>query len=106
MPARRRRRPPAERCNASGGAASGGAAFAIGAAAVRIPEGQEPEGIDLMKAAVFHEANQPLTIEYVEIKKPGRREVLLRTACADLMSLRPAFHGRPVSVSDARGARA
>nr|WP_294523043.1 Zn-dependent alcohol dehydrogenase [uncultured Rhodopila sp.] len=37
-----------------------------------------------MKAAVFHEANQPLTIEDVEIEKPGRREVLLRTAYAGL----------------------
>jgi S-(hydroxymethyl)glutathione dehydrogenase/alcohol dehydrogenase len=37
-----------------------------------------------MKAAVFHEANQPLTIEDVEIAKPGRREVLLRTAYAGL----------------------
>lgn len=37
-----------------------------------------------MKAAVFHEANQPLTIENVEIEKPKRREVLLRTAYAGL----------------------
>jgi S-(hydroxymethyl)glutathione dehydrogenase/alcohol dehydrogenase len=37
-----------------------------------------------MKAAVFHEANQPLTIEDVEIEKPKRREVLLRTAFAGL----------------------
>ena len=33
-----------------------------------------------MRAAVFHQANQPLTIETVEIDKPKRREVLLRTA--------------------------
>jgi S-(hydroxymethyl)glutathione dehydrogenase/alcohol dehydrogenase len=37
-----------------------------------------------MKAAVFHTANQPLTIEDVEIEKPKRREVLLRTAYAGL----------------------
>jgi S-(hydroxymethyl)glutathione dehydrogenase/alcohol dehydrogenase len=37
-----------------------------------------------MKAAVFHEPNQPLTIEDVEIEKPKRREVLLRTAYAGL----------------------
>src|SRR6201995_3616438 len=37
-----------------------------------------------MKAAVFHAANQPLTIEEVEIEKPKRREVLLRTAFAGL----------------------
>jgi S-(hydroxymethyl)glutathione dehydrogenase/alcohol dehydrogenase len=37
-----------------------------------------------MRAAVFHEAHQPLTIEDVEIEKPKRREVLLRTAFAGL----------------------
>ena len=37
-----------------------------------------------MKAAVFHAAHQPLTIEDVEIAKPKRREVLLRTAFAGL----------------------
>lgn len=37
-----------------------------------------------MKAAVFHAAHQPLTIEDVEIEKPKRREVLLRTAYAGL----------------------
>jgi S-(hydroxymethyl)glutathione dehydrogenase / alcohol dehydrogenase len=37
-----------------------------------------------MRAAVFHEAHQPLTIESVEIEKPRRREVLLRTAFAGL----------------------
>jgi S-(hydroxymethyl)glutathione dehydrogenase / alcohol dehydrogenase len=37
-----------------------------------------------MKAAVFHAANQPLTIEEVAINKPGPREVLLRTAFAGL----------------------
>ena len=37
-----------------------------------------------MKAAVLHEANTPLTIEDVEIEKPKRREVLLRTAFAGL----------------------
>ncbi|HVY17573.1 MAG TPA: Zn-dependent alcohol dehydrogenase [Rhodopila sp.] len=37
-----------------------------------------------MRAAVFHEAHQPLTIEEVEIEKPKRREILLRTAFAGL----------------------
>jgi S-(hydroxymethyl)glutathione dehydrogenase/alcohol dehydrogenase len=37
-----------------------------------------------MKAAVFHAAHQPLTIEDVEIEKPKGREVLLRTAYAGL----------------------
>jgi S-(hydroxymethyl)glutathione dehydrogenase / alcohol dehydrogenase len=37
-----------------------------------------------MKAAVLQEANTPLTIENVEIEKPKRREVLLRTAFAGL----------------------
>ena len=37
-----------------------------------------------MKAAVFHAPHQPLTIEEVEIEKPKRREVLLRTAFAGL----------------------
>ena len=35
-----------------------------------------------MKAAVFHEVGQPLTIEEVSISKPGPREVLVRTAAA------------------------
>jgi S-(hydroxymethyl)glutathione dehydrogenase / alcohol dehydrogenase len=37
-----------------------------------------------MKAAVLHAANQPLTIEEVELTKPQAREVLLRTAFAGL----------------------
>jgi len=37
-----------------------------------------------MKAAVLHAKNQPLTIEEVELEKPGNREVLLRTAFAGL----------------------
>ena len=37
-----------------------------------------------MKAAIFHAPHQPLTIETVEIEKPKRREVLLRTAFAGL----------------------
>ena len=37
-----------------------------------------------MKAAVFHAPNQPMTIEDVEINKPGRREVLIRTVAAGL----------------------
>ena len=37
-----------------------------------------------MKAAVLHAANQPLTIEEVELTKPKGREVLLRTAFAGL----------------------
>jgi S-(hydroxymethyl)glutathione dehydrogenase/alcohol dehydrogenase len=35
-----------------------------------------------MKAAVFHGPHQPLTIEEVQIDKPGRREVLVRTAAS------------------------
>jgi S-(hydroxymethyl)glutathione dehydrogenase / alcohol dehydrogenase len=37
-----------------------------------------------MQAAVLHEVNTPLAIESVEIEKPKRREVLLRTAFAGL----------------------
>ena len=33
-----------------------------------------------MKAAVFREVGQPLTIEDIQISKPGPREVLVRTA--------------------------
>ena len=35
-----------------------------------------------MKAAVLREANTPLTIEEVQVDKPGRGEVLVRTAAA------------------------
>lgn len=35
-----------------------------------------------MKAAVFHGPHQPLTIEEVQIDKPGRREVLVKTAAS------------------------
>ena len=37
-----------------------------------------------MKAAVLHAPHQPMTIEDVAIAKPGRREVLVRTAAAGL----------------------
>ncbi|MEM1315311.1 MAG: Zn-dependent alcohol dehydrogenase [Pseudomonadota bacterium] len=37
-----------------------------------------------MKAAVLHEAGAPLVIEEVGVKKPGPREVLVRTAYAGL----------------------
>ena len=37
-----------------------------------------------MKAAIFHEAHQPLTIENVEHAPLKRREVLVRTAYAGL----------------------
>src|SRR5947208_12544612 len=37
-----------------------------------------------MKAAVLHAPHQPMTIEDVAIDKPGRREVLVRTAAAGL----------------------
>lgn len=37
-----------------------------------------------MRAAVFHEAHQPMTIENVEFAKPGPHEVLLNTAYAGL----------------------
>lgn len=35
-----------------------------------------------MKAAIFREVGQPLTIEEISISKPGPREVLVRTAAA------------------------
>src|SRR5436309_8082036 len=35
-----------------------------------------------MKAAIFHEAHKPLTIENVEIDTPIGREVLVRTAAS------------------------
>ena len=37
-----------------------------------------------MRAAVLHAANEPLTIEDIQITKPKRREVLIRTAYAGL----------------------
>jgi S-(hydroxymethyl)glutathione dehydrogenase / alcohol dehydrogenase len=37
-----------------------------------------------MKAAVFHAPNTPLTIEDVNLQKPGSREVLIRTKAAGL----------------------
>lgn len=37
-----------------------------------------------MRAAVFHEVHQPMTIETLEIAKPQPHEVLLRTAYAGL----------------------
>src|SRR5246127_4097306 len=37
-----------------------------------------------MKAAVLMEVNKPLPCEGVAVRKPGPREVLLRTACAGL----------------------
>src|SRR5262249_60316448 len=37
-----------------------------------------------MKAAVLQGVNKPLVIEEVGLRKPGPREVLLRTACAGL----------------------
>ncbi len=37
-----------------------------------------------MRAAVLHAANEPLTIEEIQITKPKRREVLIRTAYAGL----------------------
>ena len=37
-----------------------------------------------MKAAVLHAPHQPMTIQQVAIDKPGRREVLVRTAAAGL----------------------
>jgi len=37
-----------------------------------------------MRAAVFHEANQPMTIENLEVAKPKPHEVLLQTAYAGL----------------------
>src|SRR4029078_7125319 len=37
-----------------------------------------------MRAAVFHEAHQPMTIESLEVAKPLAHEVLLNTAYAGL----------------------
>ena len=37
-----------------------------------------------MRAAIMHAANQPLTIEDVQVAKPKAREVLVRTAFAGL----------------------
>lgn len=37
-----------------------------------------------MRAAVFHEAHQPMTIENIEVANPGPHEVLLNTAYAGL----------------------
>ena len=37
-----------------------------------------------MRAAILHEPNQPLTIENIDIAKPKRREVLIRTSFAGL----------------------
>ena len=36
-----------------------------------------------MRAAVFHEAHQPMTIETLEVAKPAAHEVLRNTAYAD-----------------------
>ena len=35
-----------------------------------------------MKAAVLHEVNTPLSVEDVEIDRPGPREVLIRTGAS------------------------
>ena len=35
-----------------------------------------------MKAAIYQEANKPLTIEEVQVRDPGPGEVLVRTACS------------------------
>ena len=58
-----------------------------------------------MKAAVLDEVNKPLVIEDVSLPKPGPREVLIRTSRRRALPLRPAFHGRALSASAARGAR-
>ena len=58
-----------------------------------------------MKAAVLMEVNKPLVIEDVSLPKPGPREVLIRTAVAGPLPLRPTFHGRALSASAAGGAR-
>ena len=52
-----------------------------------------------MKAAVLHEVNQPLAIEEVEIAKPKRREVLLRTAFAGL-SMQLSAHDLATAAAD------
>ena len=60
----------------------------------------------IMKAAVIWEANQPITIEEVQIGKPGPREVRIRTAFAGVCHSDLHFAGRHLSVSDALRARA
>src|ERR1700727_1787315 len=61
----------------------------------RIPDCEKPLSISRQgsrsayvrtptRAAVFHEAHQPMTIETLEIAKPGAHEVLLNTAYAGL----------------------
>jgi len=52
-----------------------------------------------MKAAVLREVKKPLTIEDVQVSKPGPHEVLLRTAAAGVCH-------RLLLLPDARGARA
>jgi S-(hydroxymethyl)glutathione dehydrogenase / alcohol dehydrogenase len=45
---------------------------------------RKPPGDQKMRAAVMHEAKQPLTIETLDVAKPAAHEVLLRTAYAGL----------------------
>ncbi len=58
-----------------------------------------------MKAAVFHAANQPMTIEEVAVNKPGPREVLLRTSLCRAVPQRSAFYRGAVPDPDAGRAR-
>ena len=52
-----------------------------------------------MKAAVFHGPNQPLTIEEVEIDKPGPREVVVKTVasgvCHSDLHFVDGYYGHP-----------
>ena len=47
-----------------------------------------------MKAAVFREVGQPLSIEEVQIDNPKNHEVLVRTAACRCLPLRPALYRR------------
>ena len=46
-----------------------------------------------MKAAVLHAVNQPMTIEEVGLQKPGPREVLIRTAVAQIREMGRSTQG-------------
>src|SRR5436305_1757616 len=50
----------------------------------RMLDRAQPEGGTHMRAAVMHEARQPLAIETLEIAKPSAHEVLLLTAFTGL----------------------
>ena len=61
-------------------------------------------GANLMKAAIFHGANQPLTVEQVEVDEPQEHEVLVRDSGHRRVPQRSAFRRGLVAPSRARGA--